>query len=259
MKGIKFFILFVFLILPKGGYACWWYDDDDDYDIDGGYYLDEDVVITPDDDNDSDWNNNEDSGFDSWDDDYSTEYDDEEDNDYYISSSNSSSMTSGSSYMQTNQDSFQYIKNLRPQWEAQSKKDNCVATNMAYAYGILYNMDVSTGTVFFENEYKELFPNTHKVGAAVSPEDLEDFIKKEFECKIITETKDYKQAISNNHPIFCIISAKSEGLECNHMITVVGYDNKNNKYKYIDSGSGKYNTCTKDAFKGNGYEIINIK
>lgn len=265
MRKTRCIILFISLLLPMGGYACWW-DDDDDYDIDGGNYLDEDVIITPDDDYDYDydWNDDDNSDSDFWEDDYSTEYDEEEDNDYISNDGGSSSI--GKQYYHDfkayaiKDGDKTIIENTKcPHWAKQDKgSQTCVLVAMEYASNILLNPDTYIPTrETFANYYSEMRSGWDVYKLGVLPEDLNTLITSVFDATKISLQSSMMSAICNGYPLLATIESNIEGIRtaAGHEITIIGYTQDKTLYICIDPADGQYKTISYWSLDRPIYEI----
>lgn len=300
MKTFKILFLLISLSIPTTSYACWddydddwgtwdpWNEDDDDdgsydydawtdagwdgYGSDGGNDTGDDyddvgddyygygVVITPD-DNDDDWYDLPDQ-----DDDYSDDGDDYEDyNDDDTNISGDSHTTIGSNYSSQeyilkNTDKLIIFDKMK-KWNKQSEKMSCVVTAMEYASQILKDNDLNYRIVFTDDYKYHIYYDNDFNSHGVRLDELEPFIRLEFDAKQIYSQYSFIESIENGWPILSVISSTAlySWSPVEHLVVIIGQTGDGNSYIYIDPDNGGYKTINYYSILGPNFSVKSLK
>lgn len=241
------------VVITPDDYDYYYDDDDYDYSIDN-YMNGFEVVITPDSDDEGDssqeyflWHN-ETEEDDNYDEDPMGWKDDDEG-----STVGKKETTTGKTkptlrqYVIKAKDKTVIEETIQISWKKQKEKMSCVPTAMEYAAIIKENPTYETK---YRNEFINDYPLIRQNGDAknegVYKQDIEAFIKYEFECNDIATMTSFINAIDNGNPILCTIESNSGDAFSlmEHEITIIGYTEDKNRFILIDPADGNYKTIS---------------
>ena len=288
MKQYKILIFLLILLLPHPSMACiddpddwddYEYYNDDDYDdcVDGGE-LNE-VVCTPNHDDEEDGISldeieDDDEGY-AWEKELEehvvtsySNHDDNNDNDdrdcdddnLFDDDNNLIDDDNCFDYIET--DHMRMIEAVLPEsWKQSDYIFSCVVTAMEYIWNIITKNSPPNMLMryTFEDLYLKINNKYDPYRDGVSANEVQILLSAIFKTNQVYDEKDIMNAIDQSHPVMAIISGSVNGEPCLHEIVIVGYDDYNDEYLYIDPASGHYGHISYYSITGYSFSIFGLK